>query len=76
MLMQVNLEATGWQYTIKPKEGEEIVYRHDRLALAAILQSIPPDVLAGLRKRRTVATASVAIKQICVWVQRVHMANM
>ena len=37
MFMQVNLEAAGWWYAVEPEEDEEIVYRHDRLALAAIL---------------------------------------
>jgi hypothetical protein len=57
MLMQVNLEAAGWWYTVEPKEGEEIGCRHDRLALAAILRSVPPDMLAGIRERRTAVEA-------------------
>ena len=64
MLMQVNLEAAGWSYTVEPEEGEEIVYRHDRLVLATILRSVPPDMLASLHKRRTAATAWAAIKRI------------
>ena len=64
MLMQVNLEAAGWWYDVEPEEDEEIVYRHDRLVLATILRSVPPDMLAGLRKRRTAATAWAAIKRI------------
>jgi hypothetical protein len=75
MLMQVNLEAAGWWYTVEPEEGEEIIYRHDRQALAAILRSVPADMLAGLRERRTAAEAWAAIKRIRVGVQRVREAN-
>jgi hypothetical protein len=53
MLMRVNFEAAGWWYVIEPGEGEEINYPHDRLALAAILRSVPADMLSNLRDRRT-----------------------
>ena len=75
MLMQVNLEAAGWWYVVLPEEEEEIIYRHDLLSLAAILHSIPPEMLAGLREKRTAAEAWAAIKRICVGVQWVREAN-
>jgi hypothetical protein len=53
MLIQVNFEATGWWYAVELEEGEEINYRHDRLALATILRSVLAKMLAGLRDRRT-----------------------
>jgi hypothetical protein len=42
MFMQVNFEATGLWYIGELEEGEEINYCHDRLALTAILHSVPP----------------------------------
>jgi hypothetical protein len=71
----VNLEVAGWWYTVEPEEGEEIVYRHDRLALVTILRSVPPNMLAGLRERRTAVEAWAAIKRIHVGVQGVREAN-
>ncbi|XP_066396388.1 uncharacterized protein [Miscanthus floridulus] len=75
MLMQVNLEAAGWWYAVEPFEEEEVVYRHDRLALAAILRSVPADMLLGLRQKRTVAKAWEAIRRIRIGVERVQKAN-
>jgi hypothetical protein len=37
MLMQVNMEAVGVWYAVEPYEDEEVGYRDDWLALAAIL---------------------------------------
>ncbi|XP_066354890.1 uncharacterized protein [Miscanthus floridulus] len=71
----VNLEAAGWWYAVEPEEDEEIVYRHDRLALAAILRSVPPEMLTGLCEKRTTAEAWAAIKRIRVGVQQVREAN-
>jgi hypothetical protein len=76
MLMQVNFEAAGWWDIIEPEEGGEINYRHDRLALTAIMRSVPADMLSSLRERRSsVAAAWEAIKRIRIGVQRVHEAN-
>jgi hypothetical protein len=47
ILMQVNFEAAGWWYAIEPEEDKEVNYRHDRLALAAILRSVPVDMLSS-----------------------------
>jgi len=76
MLMQVNFEATGWWYAVEPEVGEEVNYRHGRLALAAILRSGPPEMLSSLRERRnSAAEAWMAIKRIRVGVTRVREAN-
>ena len=76
MLMQVNFEAAGWWYAVEPEVGEEVNYRHDRLALAAILRSVPPEMLSSLRERRnSAAEAWMAIKRIRVGVTRVREAN-
>jgi putative SOS response-associated peptidase YedK len=66
MLMQVNFEVAGWWYIVEPEEGEEN-YRHDRLALATILCSVPDEMLSGLHDKRTlVVSAWEAIKRIRV----------
>jgi hypothetical protein len=69
MLMHVNYEVARWWYALEPKEGEEINYRHNQLALAAILRSVPPDMLSSLRERRSSAAAAwEAIKWIRIGV--------
>jgi hypothetical protein len=75
-LMQVNFEAAEWWYVVKPEENEVINYRHNRLALAAILHSVPADMLSSLRERRSsTATMWEAIKRIRIGVQRVREVN-
>jgi hypothetical protein len=75
MLMQVNFEATGW-YAVEPFDDDDIEYRHNRLALAAILRSVPADMLSTLREKRgSAAEGWAAIKAIRVGVDRVREAN-
>jgi hypothetical protein len=72
----VNFEAARWWYVIVPEDGDEINYRHDRLALAMILHLVPPDMLSSLWERRSVVAAAwEVIKQIRIGVQRVRKAN-
>jgi hypothetical protein len=72
----VNFEATGWWYAIEPEEGDEINYLHDRLALTAILGSVPPDMLSSLCDRHSCASTTwEAMKRIRIGVQRVREAN-
>lgn len=66
--MQVNLEALGWWYTVRPEKGEEIVYRHDHLVLTAILWFVLRNMLIGLWERRIAAIAWAMIKHIHVLV--------
>jgi hypothetical protein len=76
MLMQANFEAAGWWYVVEPEEDEEVNYRHDQLALTAILRSVPPDMLSSLQERRSsVAVAWEAIKRFRVSIQCVCEAN-
>ncbi|KAF8646560.1 hypothetical protein HU200_065782 [Digitaria exilis] len=70
LLMQVNMEAAGIWYAIEPEENEEVEYRDDRLAMAAILCSVPAEMLSSLRGKRTAQAAWEAIKTIRVGVQR------
>ena len=41
LLMKVNLEAAGLWHAVEPEDGDVIEYREDKLALAAILRSMP-----------------------------------
>jgi hypothetical protein len=76
MLMQANFEAAGWWYVVEPEEDEEVNYRHNQLALIAILRSVPPDMLSSLRERRSsVVVAWEAIKRFRVSIQCVCEAN-
>jgi hypothetical protein len=76
MLMHLNFEAAGWWDVVEPEEGDEINYRHDRLALAAIMRSVPADMLSSLRERRSSAAAAwEVIKRIRIGVQHVCEAN-
>jgi hypothetical protein len=72
MLMQVNMEAAGIWYAVEPYPDEEVEYRDDRLALAAILRSVPSELLPTLRRKRSARAAWNAIKTICVGVERVR----
>lgn len=71
MLMQVNLDATGWCYIVEPEKDEVIVYFHDRLAFVGLLRFLSLDMLVGLYKRRMMTTTWASIKQIRIEVQRV-----
>ncbi|WVZ53904.1 hypothetical protein U9M48_004791 [Paspalum notatum var. saurae] len=75
LLMKVNLEAAGLWHAVEPEDGDVIEYREDRLALAAILRSMPSDMLASLGRKRTARSAWNAVKTVRVGVQRVHEAN-
>jgi hypothetical protein len=72
MLMKVNMEAAGIWYAIEPDPGEEVEYRDDRLALAAILRSVPAEMLPTLRGTRSARAAWEAVKTIRVGVERVR----
>ena len=63
LLMRVNLQAQGLWHTVEPEEGETIEYREDRrLAFAAILRFVPPEMLASLSTKRTAQSAWEGIK--------------
>jgi hypothetical protein len=72
MLMQVNMEAAGVWYAVEPYEDEEVEYRDDRLALAAILRSVPAEMLPILRGKCSARAAWEAIKTIRVGIERVR----
>ena len=53
--MKVNLQAAGLWHAVEPEEGEEVLieYREDRLAMAAILRSVPSEMLGSVARKRT-----------------------
>ena len=75
LLMRVNLQAQGLWHAVEPEEGETIEYREDQLAFAAILRSVPPEMLASLSTKRTAQSAWEGIKSRRVGVQRVLESN-
>ncbi|XP_062179504.1 uncharacterized protein LOC133884164 [Phragmites australis] len=75
LLMRVNLQAQGLWQAVEPEEGEVVEYREDRLALAAILRAVPPEMLGSLARKRTARSAWEAVKTVRVGVQRVREAN-
>ncbi|CAO2153576.1 unnamed protein product [Urochloa humidicola] len=75
MLMQVNMEAQGIWHAIETEEDDVVEYRDDRLALAAILRSVLPEMLPSLHGKRTAQAAWEAVKTIRVGVQRVRESN-
>jgi hypothetical protein len=75
LLMKVNMQAQGIWHAIKPEEEDVIEYREDRLAIAAILRAVPPEMLASLTTKRTAQSAWEAIRSHRVGVQKVREAN-
>jgi hypothetical protein len=75
LLMRVNLQAQGLWHAIEPEEEDVIEYRDDRLAFAAILRAVPPEMLASLATKRTAQSAWEAIKSCRIGVQCVRDAN-
>jgi len=68
LLMKVNLQAAGLWHAVEPEEGEEVLieYREDRLAMAAILRSVPSEMLGSLARKRTARSAWAAVKTVRV----------
>jgi hypothetical protein len=75
LLMKVNLQAQGLWYVVEPEEDEEVEYRNDRLAYAAILWSIPLEMLGRMARKKTAQAAWEAIKIVHVGDARTKEAN-
>jgi hypothetical protein len=72
LVMQVSLEVLGLLSAVESDKVE----RHDnRLALAAILRGVPPEMKSGLAVKKTVREAWTAIKMERVGDIRVKEAN-
>ena len=66
LLMHVNLEAASLWHAVEPDDLDIIRYREDRLALAAILRSVPSEMRASLSRKRTARSAWEAVKTVRV----------
>jgi hypothetical protein len=75
LLMKVNLQAQGMWYAVEPEEDEEVEYRDDRLAYAAILRSIPPEMLGRMARKKTAQATWGGIKIVCVGDAHAKEAN-
>jgi hypothetical protein len=75
LLMRVKLQAQGLWHAVESEEEDMIEYRDDRLAFAAILRAVPPEMLASLGTKRTAQSAWEAIKSRRIGVQHVRDAN-
>jgi hypothetical protein len=75
LLMKVNMQAQGIWQAIKPEEEDVVEYREDRLAIAAILRAVPPEMLASLTTKRIAQSSWEAIRSHRVGVQKVREAN-
>ena len=72
LLMRVNMQAQGVWEAINPGTAE---YRIDRAALAAILQAVPPEMLATLAVKDSAKQAWDTIKTMRMGVERVREAK-
>jgi hypothetical protein len=70
LLMKVNMQAQGLWHAVEPEEEDVIEYKEDRLALAAILRAVPPEMLASLATKRTAQSAWEAIKSRQIGLRR------
>ncbi|KAH7845363.1 hypothetical protein Vadar_001167 [Vaccinium darrowii] len=72
LLMTINLEALGLWAAIEPGGVE---YSEDRLALAAIARSVPPEMLSTIGRKPTAKAAWEAVKIMRMGVDRVREGN-
>ncbi|XP_071680544.1 uncharacterized protein [Lolium perenne] len=69
LLMKVKLQARGIWDAIELSADD---YQEDRMALEAILQAVPPEMMAGLAVKRTAKEAWEAIRAMRVGSDRVR----
>lgn len=72
LLMCINLQATGLWEAIGPDNDE---YNNDRLALAAIVSSVPPDMVTLIDTKETACKAWLAVRTMRVGEERARVAN-
>lgn len=72
LLMKVNLQAQGVWNAVDPGDAE---YRIDRMALSAILQAVPPEMLATLTMKDSAKEAWETVRTMRMGVERVRVAK-
>lgn len=76
MKMIVFMQAHGVWEAIEPKDPEVAVEeKKDKMALAAIYQGIPEDMLLSLAEKKTAKEAWEAIKTVCLGADKVKKAR-
>ncbi|XP_074326735.1 uncharacterized protein LOC141664660 [Apium graveolens] len=74
--MKVFMEAQDVWDTIDPKDPKaKVKTRTDKVALAAIYQGTPEDILLSVAEKRTTKEAWEAVKIMCVGAERVQKAK-
>ncbi|XP_074356784.1 uncharacterized protein LOC141696557 [Apium graveolens] len=74
--MKVYMQAHGVWDAIDNESSKEVVEeRIDRMALLAIYQGIPEDILLSIAEKKTTKEAWDAIKTMCLGVDRVKIAK-
>lgn len=74
--MKVFMQAQGVWEAVEPDDPKEVVaVRTDKVALAAIYQGIPEEMLLSLAEKKTAKEAWAAIKTLCMGAERVKAAK-
>ena len=74
--MKVFMQAHGvWGAVEQKAEEAKVEDRIDKIALAAIYQAIPEDILLSVAERKTAKEAWEAIKTMCLGAKRVKKAR-
>lgn len=74
--MKVYMQAQGVWSAVETADTEKVVEeKMDKMALAAIYQSIPEDILLSVADKRTAKEAWKAVKTMCLGAERVKNAR-
>lgn len=74
--MKVFMQAHGvWEAVEIKDSGSKVEERIDKIAMAAIYQGIPEDILLSISEKATAKEAWVAIKTMCLGADRVKKAK-
>lgn len=74
--MKVNMQAHGIWGAIESKDSEAVVDdKVDKVAMTAIFQAIPEDILLNLAEKKTSKDAWTTIKTMCLGAEKVKTAK-
>lgn len=74
--MRIFMEAHGIWEAIEPKDLKATIEeKTDKVAMAAIFQAIPEDILLSLAEKKTAKETWMAIKTMCLGAERVKQAK-